>query len=343
MNKIILVTGGTGYIGSHASLALLQQGYKVVILDDHSNSSSAPIQRIENITGKSIDFIKGDVRNVELLGSLFEEYQFYGVMHFAGLKAVGESNRLPIDYYSVNVGGTIALCQAMLKAEVFNIVFSSSATVYGDSVVSPISESAAAGTPTNPYGRTKLYAENILRDLAMSDQRWNVALLRYFNPVGAHESGCIGEDPNGIPNNLLPFIGKVVSGKINELQVFGDDYDTHDGTGVRDYLHVMDLAQGHINALEKIQSVGGVSVWNLGRGEGFSVLDVLKEFENTIGQKIPYRVGPRRTGDVAESWADVQKAKLDLGWEAQKTLKDMLDDTWRWITNNPNGYAGEKN
>lgn len=338
MSKTILVTGGTGYIGSHTALTLLERGYKVVILDDLSNSSVAPIQRIESITGERIDFIKGDVRDAELLNSVFREYTFDGVMHFAGLKAVGESNKFPMDYYSANIAGTIALCKAMLDAKVFNMVFSSSATVYGESVSSPISESSATGTPTNPYGRTKLYAENILRDLAASDHRWNIALLRYFNPVGAHESGRIGEDPNGIPNNLLPFIGKVVSGKLDELQVFGDDYATHDGTGVRDYIHVMDLAQGHISAFEKIQVLRGVNIWNLGRGEGFSVLDILKEFERTIGRKIPYKIGPRRVGDVAECWSDVQKAKNELGWEANRTLVHMLNDTWRWLCQNPLGY-----
>ena len=339
MSKTILVTGGTGYIGSHASLELLEQGYKVVILDDLSNSSEAPIKRIESLTGKTIDFVRGDIRDIGLLNSIFQRYKFDGVMHFAGLKAVGESNRLPIDYYGVNVGGTIALCQAMLSADVFNIVFSSSATVYGEAVVPPIPESSATGRPTSPYGRTKLYAENILRDLAASDQRWNIALLRYFNPVGAHPSGRLGEDPNGIPNNLLPFIGKVVSGKIDKLQVFGCDYPTPDGTGIRDYLHVMDLAQGHIKALEKVRDLGGVNVWNLGRGEGYSVLEVIKEFELTIGRKIPYSLAPRRTGDIAESWADVKKAKVELGWEANKTLAHMLEDTWRWICNNPNGYG----
>lgn len=339
MSKTILITGGSGYIGSHTCLAMLENGYKIVVLDNLSNSSIESIRRVENITKKNIDFIEGNICNIELLDNLFKEYDFYGVIHFAGMKSVGESSAIPIDYYYNNVSGTISLCRAMEKAGVFSLVFSSSATVYGDSLHPPTSEDSPTTLPTNPYGRTKLFAEHILRDVAAADNRWNIAVLRYFNPVGAHKSGQIGEDPHGTPNNLLPFISKVVTGHISELKIFGADYPTSDGTGVRDYIHVMDLALGHISAFNKILNVGGLHIWNLGRGEGFSVLEVLKKFEMTIGQSIPYRVVPRREGDVTQCWADVIKAKRELNWSATRSLDVMLEDTWRWVSNNPNGYS----
>ena len=335
----ILVTGGAGYIGSHTVIQLLDAGYEVVVFDNLSNASKTSISRIEEITGKSVPFIEGDIRNRDALQSVFETHTISAVIHFAGLKAVGESVAQPLRYYENNVHGTTVLCDVMRSYGCKSIVFSSSATVYGDPATTPIQENFPLQA-TNPYGRSKLFVEEMLRDLYISDPEWKIALLRYFNPVGAHESGMIGEDPNGIPNNLMPFISQVAVGKREYLSVFGDDYDTHDGTGVRDYIHVVDLAEGHLKALDKLGSIDGVLTVNLGTGQGYSVLDVVKAFENASGQKIPYRIAPRRSGDIAKCYADPSYAKETLGWEAQKGIQEMCKDTWRWQSKNPNGYKG---
>lgn len=335
----ILVTGGAGYIGSHALVELASAGFDFVVLDNLCNSSSVSLQRVQAITGKSVEFVQGDIRNAELLKQLFTRYSISAVMHFAGLKSVGESVAQPLRYYDNNVCGSQVLFQAMADACVFNIVFSSSATVYGDPAEMPISEQCPVGRPTNPYGRSKLMVEDILRDLALSDPRWRVALLRYFNPVGAHESGSIGEDPNGIPNNLLPFITQVAVGKLPQLSVFGDDYPTHDGTGVRDYIHVVDLAQGHVAALRYLQQHTGVHTWNLGTGQGYSVLDMVKAFEAASGVTVPYKVVDRRAGDIAVCYSNPNKALDELGWQARLGLERMMADSWRWQKNNPNGYG----
>lgn len=334
----ILVTGGAGYIGSHTLVELASAGFDFVVLDNLCNSSSVSLQRVQAITGKSVEFVLGDIRNAELLKQLFTRYSISAVMHFAGLKSVGESVAQPLRYYDNNVCGSQVLFQAMADACVFNIVFSSSATVYGDPAEMPISEQCPVGRPTNPYGRSKLMVEDILRDLALSDPRWRVALLRYFNPVGAHESGTIGEDPNGIPNNLLPFITQVAVGKLPQLSVFGDDYPTHDGTGVRDYIHVVDLAQGHVAALRYLQQHTGVHTWNLGTGQGYSVLDMVKAFEAASGVTVPYKVVDRRAGDIAVCYSNPSKALAELGWQAQLGLERMMSDAWRWQKNNPDGY-----
>lgn len=336
-NKI-LVTGGAGYIGSHTTLALLEAGFEVVVLDNLCNSSAESLRRIEAICGKSPFFVPGDIRDAALLDELFAAHAITAVLHFAGLKAVGESVREPLKYYDNNVAGSVALCQAMARAGVFNFVFSSSATVYGEPERMPIREDFPTGTPTNPYGRSKLMVEEVLRDLAASDSRWNIALLRYFNPVGAHESGMMGEDPSGIPNNLLPYIAQVAVGKLEQLAVFGDDYPTRDGTGVRDYIHVVDLADGHLKALQALGSRPGINVWNLGTGNGYSVLEMVRAFEQASGRLIPCRMSPRRPGDIAECWADPAKAEQELGWRAQRDLAQMMADTWRWQSSNPNGY-----
>lgn len=335
----ILVTGGAGYIGSHALVELASAGFDFVVLDNLCNSSSVSLQRVQAITGKSVEFVQGDIRNAELLKQLFTRYSISAVMHFAGLKSVGESVAQPLRYYDNNVCGSQVLFQAMADACVFNIVFSSSATVYGDPAEMPISEQCPVGRPTNPYGRSKLMVEDILRDLALSDPRWRVALLRYFNPVGAHESGSIGEDPNGIPDNLLPFITQVAVGKLPQLSVFGDDYPTHDGTGVRDYIHVVDLAQGHVAALRYLQQHTGVHTWNLGTGQGYSVLDMVKAFEAASGVTVPYKVVDRRAGDIAVCYSNPNKALDELGWQARLGLERMMADSWRWQKNNPNGYG----
>lgn len=335
----ILVTGGAGYIGSHTLVELASAGFDFVVLDNLCNSSSVSLQRVQAITGKSVEFVQGDIRNAELLKQLFTRYSISAVMHFAGLKSVGESVAQPLRYYDNNVCGSQVLFQAMADACVFNIVFSSSATVYGDPAEMPISEQCPVGRPTNPYGRSKLMVEDILRDLALSDPRWRVALLRYFNPVGAHESGSIGEDPNGIPNNLLPFITQVAVGKLPQLSVFGDDYPTHDGTGVRDYIHVVDLAQGHVAALRYLQQHTGVYTWNLGTGQGYSVLDMVKAFEAASGVTVPYKVVDRRAGDIAVCYSNPSKALAELGWKAQLGLERMMSDAWRWQKNNPDGYG----
>ena len=339
MTEKILVTGGAGYIGSHTTLALLEAGFEVVVLDNLCNSSAESLRRVERICGRAPLFVEGDIRDRELLDGLFREHRIGAVLHFAGLKAVGESVREPLAYYENNVAGSVALCQAMAQAGVFRLVFSSSATVYGEPAEMPIREDFPTGTPTNPYVRSKLMVEELLRDLAVSEPRWSIALLRYFNPVGAHESGLIGEDPNGIPNNLLPYVAQVAIGKLAELAVFGDDYPTRDGTGVRDYIHVVDLADGHLKALQAIATQSGVHVWNLGTGTGYSVLEMVRAFEQASGRPVPYRIAPRRSGDIAECWADPGKAARELGWKAERGLEMMMEDAWRWQAGNPQGYA----
>jgi UDP-glucose 4-epimerase len=336
---MILVTGGAGYIGSHTLVELASAGLGFVVLDNLCNSSSVSLQRVQTITGKPIEFVQGDIRDADLLQQVFARYPINSVVHFAGLKAVGESVAQPLRYYDNNVNGSQVLLQAMADAGVFNIVFSSSATVYGDPAEMPISEQCPVGRPTNPYGRSKLMVEDILRDLALSDPRWRVAILRYFNPVGAHESGTIGEDPNGIPNNLLPFITQVAVGKLPQLSVFGGDYPTHDGTGVRDYIHVVDLAQGHVAALRYLQEHTGVHTWNLGTGQGYSVLDMIKVFEAASGVTVPYKVVDRRAGDIAVCYSNPHKALDELGWQVQLGLERMMTDAWRWQKNNPDGYG----
>ena len=340
MTASILVTGGAGYIGTHTALALLQAGYTVVVLDNLSNSSPQALDRVAQIAGRAARLVQGDVRDSALLQRLFAEHDFSAVLHFAGLKAVGESVREPLRYYDNNVAGTLALCQAMHAAGVFRLVFSSSATVYGEPLHMPISEATPTGRPTNPYGRSKLMAEELLADLAAADARWHIAVLRYFNPVGAHSSGLIGEDPQGIPNNLLPYITQVAVGQLSELAVFGNDYPTPDGTGVRDYIHVVDLAEGHLAALAALQTRSGWNVWNLGTGQGYSVLEMLQSFEAASGRRVPYRIAPRRPGDIAQCWADPTKARQELGWQAQRGLAEMMADAWRWQAGNPQGYGG---
>lgn len=334
----ILVTGGAGYIGSHTTLALLEAGYEVVVLDNLCNSSAESLHRVERICGKAPIFVQGDIRDRALLDEIFANYRIEAVLHFAGLKAVGESVREPLSYYENNVAGSITLCQAMAAAGVFRLVFSSSATVYGEPAQMPISEDCPTGIPTNPYGRSKLMVEDVLRDLAVAHSRWSIALLRYFNPVGAHESGLIGEDPNGIPNNLLPYVAQVAIGKLKELAVFGNDYPTVDGTGVRDYIHVVDLADGHLKALQRISSQPGLNVWNLGTGKGYSVLEMVQAFEQVSGRPVPYRIANRRSGDIAECWANPHKAEHELGWKAGRDLQMMMEDAWRWQSLNPQGY-----
>lgn len=339
MTDKILVTGGAGYIGSHTTLALLEAGFEVVVLDNLCNSSPESLLRVERICGKAPVFVQGDIRDRALLDELFAAHKIAAVLHFAGLKAVGESVQQPLDYYANNVAGSVTLCQAMAAAGVFHLVFSSSATVYGEPTQMPIREDYPTGLPTNPYGRSKLMVEELLRDLAHSDPRWSIALLRYFNPVGAHVSGLIGEDPNGIPNNLLPYISQVAIGKLKQLSVFGADYPTLDGTGVRDYIHVVDLADGHLKALQAIEQSAGVNVWNLGTGTGYSVLQMVRAFEQASGQPVPYQVAARRPGDIAECWADPAKAARELGWQAERGLPEMMADTWRWQSANPQGYG----
>jgi len=336
----ILVTGGAGYIGSHTTLALLEADYEVVVLDNLCNSSDAALHAVEAICGKSPWMIRGDVCDRPLLDRIFREHQIDAVLHFAGLKAVGESVRKPLEYYETNVGGSITLCQAMAAAGVFRLVFSSSATVYGEPEEMPIREDFPTGNPTNPYGQSKLIVENVLRDLSLAEPRWSIALLRYFNPIGAHASGHMGEDPNGIPNNLVPYISQVAVGSLRELSIFGNDYPTADGTGVCDYIHVVDLADGHLKALQSISERTGIHTWNLGTGDGYSVLQVLHAFEQACGRPVPYRMMPRRAGDIAESFADASKAAKELGWKATRNLQDMVADTWRWQSNHPNGYSG---
>jgi UDP-glucose 4-epimerase len=338
MKLKVLVTGGAGYIGSHTVLALLQSGMEVLVLDNLCNSSAESLARVERVSGRFPVFFQGDVRDEALLRRLFAENAVDAVLHFAGLKAVGESVSQPLRYYDNNVYGSQVLLQAMAYAGVFNFVFSSSATVYGSATQMPISELCPVGQPTNPYGRSKLMIEDMLRDLAASDPRWRIAILRYFNPVGAHESGLIGEDPNGIPNNLLPYVAMVAVGKLSELAVFGNDYPTPDGTGIRDYIHVVDLAEGHLRALKALETLTGAHVWNLGTGQGYSVLDMVRAFEDASGKRVPYRIAQRRPGDIAICYADPTKAARELGWKAQRGLPDMMREAWRWQQMNPNGY-----
>lgn len=325
----ILVTGGTGYIGSHTCVELLNEGYEVVVFDNLYNSKLDVVDKIEKITGKKIKFYKADMRDKESMRPVFEENRFDAVIHFAGLKAVGESVEKPLLYYKNNIAGTLNLCEMMNEYGCKKIIFSSSATVYGSPETVPITEDFPLST-TNPYGSTKLMLEGILSDLCVPDKEWSVILLRYFNPIGAHESGLIGESPNGIPNNLMPYIMQVAVGKLPELGVFGNDYDTPDGTGVRDYIHVVDLAKGHVNAVQKATSAVGVNIYNLGTGNGYSVLDIVKAFEDANGVKIPYSIKPRRAGDIATSYASPKKAKAELGWEAKYDLKRMCEDSWRF-------------
>jgi UDP-glucose 4-epimerase len=335
----ILVTGGTGYIGSHTVLELLATDQEVVIIDNLCNSSKVSLARVEQLTGKTCTFYEGDVFDKSFLDSVFSKHDIDSVIHFAGLKAVGESVAKPVLYYQNNVQGTLTLLDAMADAEVFNLVFSSSATVYGDPASLPIREDFPVGGTTNPYGTSKLMVEMVLQDVAKSDPRWSFAILRYFNPVGAHVSGLIGEDPNGIPNNLLPYIAQVGVGKLKALAVFGDDYETKDGTGVRDYIHVVDLAIGHLKALDKISQTTGVNIYNLGTGIGYSVLEMIKAFETASDKTIAYNISPRREGDIAACYAAPEKALTELNWQAERGLAEMMQDTWRWQSNNPNGYV----
>ena len=333
----VLVTGGAGYIGSHTTVLLIEAGYEVVIFDNFSNASKESIRRVEAIVGKEILVVEGDIRSREDLRKVFSTHKIDAVIHFAGLKAVGESVEQPLRYYDNNVNGSVVLCEVMSEYNCKSIIFSSSATVYGDPHTTPILENFPLSA-TNPYGRSKLMVEEILRDVYVSDREWKIVLLRYFNPVGAHASGTIGEDPNGLPNNLMPFISQTAVGKRAYLSVFGDDYDTIDGTGVRDYIHVVDLAQGHVNALNKIKNFNEVMTINLGTGNGYSVLEMVKAFEEASGKKVPYKIVERRAGDIATCFADPSYAKEVLEWEATRGIDEMCEDTWRWQRQNPNGY-----
>lgn len=334
----VLVTGGAGFIGSHTCVELLNAGYEVVVVDNLSNSSEKSLERVEQITGKKVTFYKGDVLDEAFLESVMEKEQIESCIHFAGLKAVGESVEKPWEYYHNNITGTLVLTKVLKKYNAKNLIFSSSATVYGDPAQIPITEECPKGQCTNPYGWTKSMLEQILTDIQKADNEWNIVLLRYFNPIGAHESGLMGENPNGIPNNLMPYITQVAIGKLKCLGVFGDDYDTPDGTGVRDYIHVMDLANGHVKALKKIEDKSGLSIYNLGTGTGYSVLDIVKNFEKANNLKIPYEIKPRRAGDIATCYADASKAKRELGWEAKYGILEMCRDSWNWQKKNPNGY-----
>ena len=335
----ILVAGGAGYIGSHTCVELLEAGYEVVVVDNLYNASEESLKRVEKITGKAVTFYEADILDKEALNKIFDAHEIEAVIHFAGYKAVGESVQKPIEYYHNNMTGTLVLCDVMRAHGVKNIVFSSSATVYGDPAQIPITENCPKGQPTNPYGWTKSMLEQVLTDIHTSDNEWNVILLRYFNPIGAHKSGMIGEDPKGIPNNLVPYVAQVAVGKRPCLGVFGNDYDTPDGTGVRDYIHVVDLAAGHVKAIEKLRENPGVEVYNLGTGNGYSVLQVVAAFEKACGHEIPYEIKPRREGDIATCYCDPQKAKEDLGWEAKYGIEEMCEDSWRWQSTNPDGYA----
>ena len=334
----ILVTGGAGFIGSHTVVELQSAGYEVVVLDNLSNSSEKSLERVQQITGKPVKFYKTDILDREGLNEVFEKEQIDSCIHFAGLKAVGESVVKPWEYYENNIAGTLTLVDVMRKHDVKNIIFSSSATVYGDPAIIPITEECPKGQCTNPYGWTKSMLEQILTDIQKADPEWNVVLLRYFNPIGAHKSGLIGENPTGIPNNLMPYITQVAVGKLKELRVFGNDYDTPDGTGVRDYIHVVDLAKGHVKAVKKLEDNSGLSIYNLGTGKGYSVLDIVKNFEAATGIKIPYSIKPRRAGDVATCYSDATKAKKELGWEAEYDIKDMCAECRLIEQKNPNGY-----
>lgn len=334
----ILVTGGAGYIGSHTCIELLNAGHDVVVLDNLSNSSVESLTRVQELSQKSLNFVEGDIRNSETLDQVFKKFKIDAVIHFAGLKAVGESQQIPLTYFDNNIAGSISLVQAMERAQVFNVVFSSSATVYDEANISPLNEDMPTGMPTNNYGYTKLIVEQLLQKLAIADARWSIALLRYFNPVGAHKSGRIGEDPQGIPNNLMPFVTQVAVGRREKLSIFGDDYDTVDGTGVRDYIHVVDLANAHLCALNNRLENKGCRAWNIGTGNGSSVLQVKNTFEKVNGVAVAYEIAPRRSGDVATSFANNARAIAELGWTPQYGLEDMLADSWNWQKQNPTGY-----
>ena len=336
----ILVTGGAGYIGSHTCLELLNQGHEVVVADNLCNSCEEALNRVKELTGKDLTFYKVDLLDKEGLDQMFDQEKIDAVIHFAGLKAVGESVAKPLEYYHNNITGTLNLCDSMRNHGVKKIIFSSSATVYGDPAFVPITEDCPKGKITNPYGQTKSMLEQVLTDLHVADPEWNGILLRYFNPVGAHESGRIGEDPTGIPNNLTPYITQVAVGKLKEVNVFGNDYDTPDGTGVRDYIHVMDLADGHVKALKKFADKPDVYIYNLGTGRGYSVLEMIHSFSKAVGHEIPYVIKPRRPGDIATCYADATKAKEELGWVAKRGVDEMCRDAWRWQSQNPNGYRG---
>ncbi len=334
----ILVTGGAGYIGSHTVVELQEAGYDVVVVDNLCNSSEKSLERVEAITGKKVTFYRADILDREALEAVFQKEKPDACIHFAGLKAVGESVSKPWEYYENNISGTLTLVDVMRRYGCKNLIFSSSATVYGDPAFVPITEECPKGTCTNPYGWTKSMLEQILMDMQKADPQWNVVILRYFNPIGAHKSGTMGENPNGIPNNLMPYVTQVAVGKLKELGVFGNDYDTHDGTGVRDYIHVVDLARGHVKALDKLQENAGLKVYNLGTGTGYSVLDIVRNFEEATGVQLPYVIKERRPGDIAVCYADASKAKEELGWEAEYGIREMCEDSWRWQKNNPNGY-----
>lgn len=333
----ILITGGAGYIGSHTCIELLEAGYEVVVVDNLSNSSHISLDRVAEITNKNFTFYKMDLMDRSGLELVFSKHSIDAVIHFAGLKAVGESVQLPLSYYYTNITSTLILCEVMNKYNVHKLVFSSSATVYGRPELSPIAEDSPLGA-TNPYGRTKLMLEQILQDLAVSSEQWGISILRYFNPIGAHKSGRIGENPNGIPNNLMPYISQVAVGKLEKVNVFGIDYETIDGTGVRDYIHVVDLAKGHLRALEKVMGKSGVDIYNLGTGQGYSVLEMIAGFERVAGRSIPYQIAARRPGDIAVCFADTQKANTELNWAAERGIEEMCEDSWRWQSSNPNGY-----
>ncbi|MCD8010425.1 MAG: UDP-glucose 4-epimerase GalE [Lachnospiraceae bacterium] len=334
----ILVTGGAGFIGSHTCVELLEAGFEVVVVDNLSNASAESLRRVQEITGRSLTFYEADILDREAMEKIFSQEKIEAVIHFAGLKAVGESVAKPLEYYWNNITGTLVLCDVMRRHGVKSLVFSSSATVYGDPATVPIREDFPLHV-TNPYGRTKLMQEEMFRDFYVSDDTWNIMLLRYFNPIGAHRSGRIGEDPKGIPNNLLPYVAQVAIGKLPKLRVFGNDYDTPDGTGVRDYIHVVDLARGHVKAIEKLaQEQHGIHVYNLGTGIGYSVLDVVKSFEKACGHEIPYEIQARRPGDIATCYADPSLAERELGWKAERGIEEMCEDAWRWQTQNPDGY-----
>ncbi len=335
----ILVTGGAGYIGSHTCVELLNAGYEIVVVDNLCNSSAKSLEVVEEITHKKVKFYETDLLDRAGLEEIFQKESIDAVIHFAGLKAVGESVQKPLEYYSNNLTGSLTLCDVMRKYGVKNIIFSSSATVYGNPAFIPITEECPKGEITNPYGQTKGMLEQILTDIHVSDPEWNVVLLRYFNPIGAHPSGKIGEDPKGIPNNLVPYIAQVAVGKLDKLRVFGNDYDTPDGTGVRDYIHVVDLAIGHVKAIEKLKDKEGVSIYNLGTGRGYSVLEVLHAYEKACGKTLPYEINPRRAGDIATCYADPAKARQELGWSAERGIEQMCADSWKWQSNNPDGFG----
>ncbi|WP_286860071.1 MULTISPECIES: UDP-glucose 4-epimerase GalE [Acinetobacter] len=334
----VLVTGGAGYIGSHTCLELLNAGHEVVVLDNLSNSSKESLNRVQALASKSLDFIQGDILDQNILNQIFSTYQIDAVIHFAGLKAVGESQQIPLTYFENNISGSISLVQAMQRAGIFRLVFSSSATVYDEANISPLNEDMPTGMTSNNYGYTKLIVEQLLQKLSASDDRWSIALLRYFNPVGAHKSGQIGEDPQGIPNNLMPYVTQVAVGRREKLSIFGDDYDTVDGTGVRDYIHVVDLANAHLCALTNRLQAQGCRAWNIGTGQGCSVLQIKNTFEQVNEVQIPFEIAPRREGDVATSFADNTRAVKELGWQPQYGLEDMLADSWNWQKQNPQGY-----